>query len=104
MKKKLTLERFRSLVHEDPDLEILEENKNHCLVGCPSQKICSKVEYNQLEKNNWLSMRNVLIGKLHPKILVHMTRVVGYYSKTENWNVSKLGELKDRRKGDYIIK
>lgn len=33
----------------------------------------------------------------------HMTRVVGYYSMTENWNLSKLGELEDRRKGDYSV-
>ncbi len=33
----------------------------------------------------------------------HMTRVVGYYSMTENWNPSKLGELEDRRKGDYSV-
>ena len=33
----------------------------------------------------------------------HMTRVVGYFSKTENWNPSKLGELRDRRAGDYAV-
>ena len=33
----------------------------------------------------------------------HMTRVVGYYSFTKDWNKSKLGELADRRKGDYGI-
>jgi len=32
-----------------------------------------------------------------------MTRVVGYYSKTENWNASKHGELKDRHEGDYAV-
>jgi ribonucleoside-triphosphate reductase len=30
-----------------------------------------------------------------------MARVVGYYSRVENWNKSKLGELTDRHKGDY---
>ena len=32
-----------------------------------------------------------------------MTRIVGYFSKIKNWNKSKLGELKDRQKGDYMI-
>ena len=33
-----------------------------------------------------------------------VTRVVGYYSRVENWNKSKLGELDDRHKGDYRVK
>ena len=32
-----------------------------------------------------------------------ITRVVGYYSRVHNWNKSKLGELKDRRKGTYSV-
>jgi ribonucleoside-triphosphate reductase len=32
-----------------------------------------------------------------------MTRIVGYYSRVKNWNKSKLGELKDRQKGDYGV-
>jgi len=32
-----------------------------------------------------------------------MTRIVGYFSKVSNWNKSKIGELKDRRKGKYKI-
>jgi len=33
----------------------------------------------------------------------HMTRIVGYFSNTKNWNQSKIGELKDRHKGDYGV-
>ncbi len=40
--------------------------------------------------------------------LIHMTRIVGYYSRVQNWNPSKLGELKDRQsgadKGGYNVK
>ena len=32
-----------------------------------------------------------------------MTRVVGYYSKINNWNKGKLAELKDRQKGNYAV-
>ena len=35
--------------------------------------------------------------------LTHMTRIVGYYSRINNWNKSKLGELKDRHKGSYVV-
>jgi hypothetical protein len=34
-------------------------------------------------------------------IMIQMTRVVGYYSRVQNWNRSKLAELKDRQAGQY---
>ncbi|MFQ5957001.1 MAG: hypothetical protein ACE5KK_04450 [Candidatus Brocadiales bacterium] len=36
--------------------------------------------------------------------LYGITRIVGYYSRTSNWNKSKLGELKDRHKGNYSVR
>lgn len=30
-----------------------------------------------------------------------ITRIVGYYSRVQNWNKSKVGELRDRAKGQY---
>jgi len=32
-----------------------------------------------------------------------ITRIVGYFSRVNNWNKSKLGELKDRHRGNYRI-
>jgi len=32
-----------------------------------------------------------------------ITRIVGYFSKISNWNENKIGELKDRRQGNYTI-
>jgi len=32
-----------------------------------------------------------------------ITRIVGYYSRVDNWNLSKVGELKDRHKGNYKL-
>jgi hypothetical protein len=43
----------------------------------------------------------VLLGKRAAKIMMHLTRIVGYYSRVSNWNRSKLGELADRRAGNY---
>lgn len=34
----------------------------------------------------------------------NITRIVGYFSRVNNWNPSKLGELDDRRRGDYQVK
>jgi hypothetical protein len=36
-----------------------------------------------------------------PVKLNGITRIVGYYSHTQNWNKSKIGELRDRAKGQY---
>ncbi|MCD5397334.1 anaerobic ribonucleoside-triphosphate reductase [candidate division NPL-UPA2 bacterium] len=33
-----------------------------------------------------------------------ITRIVGYFSRVSNWNRSKIGELKDRHRGDYAIR
>ena len=32
-----------------------------------------------------------------------MSRVVGYFSRVDNWNASKKAELKDRQKGNYGV-
>ncbi len=32
-----------------------------------------------------------------------VTRIVGYYSRTKNWNKSKIGELRDRRGENYAL-
>lgn len=38
-----------------------------------------------------------------PRVLTHMTRIVGYFSVTHAWNRSKIAELEDRRRGDYAV-
>jgi ribonucleoside-triphosphate reductase len=39
----------------------------------------------------------------HSENVYGMTRIVGYYSRINNWNKSKLGELKDRHLGNYSV-
>jgi hypothetical protein len=51
----------------------------------------------------WDQLEPVLLGVRSPVVLTHISRVVGYFSRIENWNKSKLGELKDRHKGSYAI-
>jgi hypothetical protein len=46
---------------------------------------------------------SVLLGQRDPQVMFHMTRIVGYYSKTNNWNASKLAELRDRHEGNYEV-
>ena len=44
---------------------------------------------------------NVIQNDRAPIVLNGITRIVGYYSRVNNWNKSKVGELRDRAKGSY---
>ena len=35
--------------------------------------------------------------------VIHVTRIVGYYSQVHNWNPAKMRELTDRHKGQYGV-
>jgi len=54
-------------------------------------------------ENSWDTLNKLMRGWLSGAILInpiyHVSRIVGYFSRIENWNASKLGELRDRRKG-----
>jgi len=39
----------------------------------------------------------------HSDDVYGITRIVGYYSKINNWNKNKIGELKDRKSGIYQV-
>lgn len=43
----------------------------------------------------------VVAREENPIKLQGITRIVGYYSRVNNWNKSKVGELRDRAKGKY---
>ena len=51
----------------------------------------------------WERLRGVCLGQVSGHVIYQMSRVVGYFSRTSNWNKSKLGELADRRLGNYAI-
>ena len=51
----------------------------------------------------WEYLRKIATGEKDISPLYHVSRVVGYYSRIENWNKSKIAELADRRRGDYAI-
>ena len=51
----------------------------------------------------WDQLEAVLTSSRRAEIMVKITRVVGYYSQINNWNRSKLEELKDRGNGNYTV-
>ncbi len=46
---------------------------------------------------------DVFNGDRETVVLDGVTRIVGYYSRTKNWNKSKIGELRDRRSNNYAL-
>lgn len=51
----------------------------------------------------WDKLRAFATGDEQISPLYHVSRICGYYSRIENWNKSKVGELADRRAGNYAI-
>jgi len=50
--------------------------------------------------NDWAVLWQCVV---QGKDVIQMTRVVGYYSRIQNWNKSRKGELKARQAGNYKV-
>ena len=44
----------------------------------------------EITGHDWSVVEALLTGRRNPLALQHMTRVVGYFSRVENWNASKI--------------
>jgi hypothetical protein len=61
------------------------------------------VSLSAIRDHSWDELFAVLSGQRSPRVMTHLTRIVGYYSHVHNWNRSKVAELRDRQKGNYTI-
>ena len=61
---------------------------------------CCFVQEDALEGLTWAVVYHFVVDGRN---VYHMSRVVGYLSRIENWNSGKIGELKDRRRGRYGV-
>ena len=92
-----------------PELSILHINEGRTaeedsvIVANKRSGTYYNVELSSIMEYSWSELEGVLTGKRRERLLNHMSRVVGYYSLINNWNKSKLGELRDRRRGDYAV-
>lgn len=77
------------------------EGKEGYFVGCERLNTSAHFTSQAIENNDWPTLNKQIT---QGKDVRQVTRVVGYYSRVENWNKSKLGELDDRHKGDYRVK
>ncbi|HAM38608.1 MAG: hypothetical protein A2474_08340 [Elusimicrobia bacterium RIFOXYC2_FULL_34_12] len=74
--------------------------KSGYFVGCEWLDTVAHFTAEAIEKNAWPILEKEIT---QGKNVRHITRVVGYYSRVENWNKSKKGELDDRHLGEYKI-
>ena len=78
-----------------------EKKTPGCIVRHIKSGLSTRLPLEAVEKSEWDVIEEVLTCKREPVALQRMTRVVGYFSRIDNWNKSKLGELKDRHAGTY---
>jgi hypothetical protein len=92
------------LVENDELLEGVGINDGMIVIKCPeANDLKTSIPMAALADVEWGTLRSVLVGEREPDILKHMSRVVGYFSNVANWNRSKIGELKDRQRGNYAV-
>jgi len=77
--------------------------KDEVLVQHTETGIKHAVAVESILETPWEELEAVLTGRREPKVMIHLTRIVGYYSRVQNWNRSKLAELADRHAGEYGI-
>ena len=69
---------------------LIEERRSH---------IRTSIALAALPALAWAEIEPVMLGLKTPNPIYHISRVCGYYSRVENWNESKRGELADRQAG-----
>ena len=94
---------FFDCVSAHSELEVIGIREGKLLVKHEPTRAVYGIRPEAVVEEEWETLEEILCGKRNPIILSHMTRIVGYYSQIENWNKSKLGELSDRRKGNYAV-
>lgn len=89
---------------DDEDLVVIHREDDGTLVCVHAPtRIATKVSPEVFNRVSIDDVMEILRVEREPEVLVHMTRVVGYYSRVDNWNLSKRGELSDRHKGNYVV-
>ena len=100
----MKLEDFYQAVSDHPDLSgyMSLESKQVGIKHAPTG-LSTLLDFDAIEKHTWALLLSILVGEREAGVLYHMSRIVGYYSRTDNWNPSKLAEMRDRQAGNYSI-
>lgn len=89
----MTLTDFMSNVDKDDELEGVDTTETEVIVKDKSGTPV-RIKAIDILDHEWKSIRNGIIGS---QPVYTVTRVCGYFSRTHNFNSSKIGELNDRR-------
>ncbi len=104
---------FAQAVQISEDLELLGTNEEDTHFVLRNHKLAEGIdgsfvdvsikEVIELVKNSidGVQVINAVLGKRSDIVLNGISRIVGYYSRVQHWNKSKVGELRDRTKGIY---
>lgn len=99
---------FFDLVNSHDDLEIIKlvqgaTPKDDRVLIQMKRGIVTEFPLSEIIAHEWHELLAIMTGTREPKVMTHITRIVGYFSQVNNWNRSKIAELKDRHKGDYGV-
>lgn len=94
----MTSSEFWDNLMATPELESKGVSGDSITIKHIPSKVCYSIDRDTLVKESWPTLKEILFAIRPAKVLSHITRIVGYYSQIDNWNRSKLGELKDRQK------
>jgi len=100
---------FYEAVENDPELigrniiEAEELDETKFVLSNTRDDYSTTFQLPVIRENQWTVLRKLALGELEIQPLAVMTRIVGYFSIVSNWNKSKMGELKDRRLGNYGV-
>lgn len=89
-------------IEASPDLEGVGFDDESVTICSRVSKLCTRVALEKVRVIEWEELEPILHGR-EPDALLHLARIVGYYSRVDNWNEAKLGELRDRHKGSYAV-
>ena len=85
---------FFENVERHPDLEGIgidsdcPDRNPGVIVKYGKTSLMTRIPVAAIEAADWPILEEVLVGTREPQVLQHMTRVVGYFSRVENWNKS----------------
>jgi hypothetical protein len=98
----MTVMELYDLLETDTELIGVGIIEGDIVIECPSKNhLATRIPVSKLECLDWPTLRAILMGDREPVVIDHMTRVVGYLARVANFNQSKVGELKDRIRGNY---
>ena len=99
----MTTDEFFDMVENHTDLRGVGLSDTAAVVEHIPTQIYTSITLKGIAEIPENDMIDVLTMQREPEAVITMARVVGYYSRVDNWNQSKLGELRDRKKGNYTV-